>query len=221
LDKHTGKTRWRTARDAAAKKKFSFSTPIVIDVEGRRQIISPASDYIFAYDLSGKQIWKSHYPGGYSVVPRPLYANGLIYVSSGYDRPVVYAVRPTGSGDVTETHVVWKTDKNAPRNSSPLVVGDLFFMAADTGVVSCLDANSGAFLWRERVARETSSSLLYSSGRIYLIDEQGKTYVFAAAPTYKLLAENDLADRSLASFAADDGTLYIRTASALWRIGEE
>jgi outer membrane protein assembly factor BamB len=94
-------------------------------------------------------------------------------------------------------------------------------MAADTGVVSCLDAKSGALLWRERVARETSSSLLYSSGRIYLIDEQGKTYVFAAAPTYKLLAENDLADRTLASFAASDGALYIRTASALWRIGEE
>lgn len=221
LDKHTGKIRWRTPRDASSKKKFSFCTPIVIDVEGRRQIISPASDYIFAYDLSGKQIWKSHYPGGYSVVPRPLYANGIVYVSSGYDRPVVYAVRPTGSGDVTETHVVWKTDKNAPRNSSPLVVGDLFFMAADTGVVSCLDAKSGELHWRERVARETSSSLLHAAGRIYLIDEQGKTYVFAAAPTYKLLAENDLADRTLASFAASDGTLYVRTASALWRIGEE
>ena len=219
LDKRTGKVRWRTPRDSKAKKKFSFCTPLVIDVEGRRQIISPASDYVFAYDLSGKQIWKSHYPGGYSVVPRPVYANGLVYVSSGYDRPVLYAVRPNGSGDVSGTHVAWKTDKNAPRNSSVVVVGGLLFMAADTGVVSCLDANSGELRWRERVARETSSSLLHAEGRIYLIDEQGKTYVFAAASTYKLLAENDLSDRTLASFAAAPGTLFIRTSSAVWRIG--
>ena len=219
LDKRTGKVRWRTPRDSKAKKKFSFCTPLVIDVEGRRQIISPASDYVFAYDLSGKQIWKSHYPGGYSVVPRPVYANGLVYVSSGYDRPVLHAVRPNGSGDVSGTHVAWKTDKNAPRNSSVVVVGGLLFMAADTGVVSCLDANSGELRWRERVARETSSSLFHAEGRIYLIDEQGKTYVFAAASTYKLLAENDLSDRTLASFAAAPGTLFIRTSSAVWRIG--
>jgi len=84
-----------------------------------------------------------------------------------------------------------------------------------------LNARSGELIWRERVARQTSSSLLHASGRIYLIDEQGKTYVFAATKSYKLLAENDLSDRTLASFAADDGTLYVRTASALWRIGEK
>lgn len=220
LDKNTGEIRWKAVRDSVAKRKFSFCTPLVIEVDGRRQIISPASDYVFSYDISGRQLWKYHYPGGYSVVPRPTYAHGLVYVSSGYDRPVLHAVRPTGKGDVTKTHLGWKTDKNAPRNSSVVVVGDLFFMAADTGVVSCLNARTGELLWRERVSGSCSASLLHSEGRVYLIDEAGSTFVFAAGDKYELLSRNPLGDRALASFAASDGALYVRTASALWRIGK-
>ena len=221
LDKKTGEVRWKADRDADASRKFSFCTPLVIEVKETRQIISPTSDFVFSYDLSGKQLWKLNYPGGYSVVPRPVFANGLVYVSSGYDRPIIHAIRPDGSGDVTKTHLAWKTDKNAPRNSSVVVVGDLFFMAADNGVVSCLDARSGDLIWRERVSGSCSASLLHADGRIYLLDEQGKTFVFAAAGEYKLLAKNDLDDRALASIIATEGALFIRTASALWRIGKD
>ena len=220
LDKNTGEVRWKTPRDSAAKRKFSFCTPLVIEVDGRRQIISPASDYAFAYDLSGRQLWKFHYPGGYSVVPRPIYAHGLVYICSGYDRPILHAVRPTGKGDVTRTHLGWKVDKNAPHNASVVVVGDLFFMAADTGVVSCLNARSGELLWRERVSGSCSASLLHAEGRVYLIDESGETFVFAARDKYELLARNPLNERALASIAATDGALFIRTASALRRIEE-
>ena len=221
LDKKTGEISWKTARDSSPSRKFSFCTPLVIDSNGKRQIISPASDYVFSYDLSGRQLWKLNYPGGYSVVPRPVFANGLVYVSSGYDRPIIHAIKPDGSGDVTKTHLAWKTDKNAPRNSSVVVVGRLFFMAADNGVVSCLDAVTGDLHWRERVSGSCSASLLHASGRIYLLDEQGKTFVFAASPEYKLVAENDLKDRALASIVTADGALFIRTASALWRIGKD
>ncbi len=219
LDKKTGDVRWKAARESVAKRKFSFCTPLVITVKGQRQIVSPASDYVFAYDLTGRQLWKLNYPGGYSVVPRPVYAHGLVYVSSGFDRPVIHAIRPDGTGDVTRSHLAWKTDKNGPRNSSVLVVGDLFFMTADNGVVSCLDARTGDLRWRERVAGACSSSLLYAEGRIYLLDEQGKTFVFPAEPEFKLLATNDLQDRALASIAVAGRSLFIRTASALWRIG--
>ena len=94
-------------------------------------------------------------------------------------------------------------------------------MAADNGVVSCLDAVTGDLHWRERVSGSCSASLLHASGRIYLLDEQGKTFVFAASPEYKLVAENDLNDRALASIVTADGALFIRTASALWRIGKD
>lgn len=220
LDKKTGEVRWKALRDADAKRKFSFCTPLVIEVKGKRQVISPASDYVFSYDLAGKPLWKLHYPGGYSVVPRPVYEGGLVYVCSGFNQPILHAIRPTGEGDVSKTHLSWKTNKSAPHSSSVIVTDDLLFMAADSGVVSCLDAKSGELVWKDRVSGSCSASLLHADGRIYLPDESGKTFVFAAAREYKLLAENDLADRCLASFAATEGALFIRTAKYLWRIGK-
>ena len=70
------------------------------------QIISPASDYVFSYSLNGDELWKSHYPGGYSVVPRPVFSGNMVFVSSGYDRPTLYAINTDGKGDVTSTKVV-------------------------------------------------------------------------------------------------------------------
>jgi len=226
LDKKTGEIKWKANRESEAKRKFSFCTPLVISRNGKYQIISPASDYVFSYDLKGNQLWKSHYPGGYSVVPRPICGDEMIYVSSGYDRPTLYAVKVDGKGDVTQTHVVWKTSKAAPHNSSPVLVRDtagreLFFMAADSGVVSCLDAKSGELKWMERVAGSCSASLLHAGGRIYLTDESGKTFVFKAGIPFKLLAENDLEERTLATPIAVPGGLVIRTENAVWKIGNK
>ena len=226
LDKKTGEVRWKANRESEAKRKFSFCTPLVISRNGKYQIISPASDFVFSYDLKGNQLWKSHYPGGYSVVPRPIYEDEMIYVSSGYDRPPLYAVRVDGKGDVTDTHVVWKTSKAAPLNSSPVLVRGadgslLFFMAADRGVVSCLDAKSGELKWMERVAGSCSASLLHAGGRIYLTDESGKTFVFKAGTPFQLLAENDLEERTLATPIAVPGGLVIRTENAIWKIGKK
>lgn len=226
LDKNTGQVRWKAERESEAKRKFSFCTPLVISHKGKEQIISPASDYVFSYDLKGNQLWKSHYPGGYSVVPRPVYGDGMIYVSSGYDRPTLYAVKVDGEGDVTKTHVAWKTSKAVPHNSSPVLVRDkngreLFFMAADSGVVSCLDAKSGQLKWMQRVAGSCSASLLHAGGRIYLTDESGKTFVFKAGTPFRLLAENDLEERTLATPIAVPGGLVIRTEKAVWKIGNK
>ncbi len=226
LDKNTGQVRWKARRESVAKRKFSFCTPLVISHRGKEQIISPASDYVFSYDLKGNQLWKSHYPGGYSVVPRPVFGNEMIYVSSGYDRPTLYAVKVDGEGDVTKTHVVWKTSKGVPHNSSPVLVRDkdgkeLFFMAADSGVVSCLDAKNGKLQWMQRVAGSCSASLLHAAGRIYLADESGKTFVFKAGASFQLLAENDLEERTLATPIAVPGGLVIRTEKAVWKIGNK
>ena len=226
LDKNTGQVRWKAGRESEAKRKFSFCTPLVISHKGKEQIISPASDYVFSYDLKGNQLWKSHYPGGYSVVPRPVFGDEMIYVSSGYDRPTLYAVKVDGEGDVTKTHVAWKTSKAVPHNSSPVLVRDkkgreLFFMAADSGVVSCLDAKNGQLKWMQRVAGSCSASLLHAGGRIYLTDESGKTFVFKAGTPFQLLAENDLEERTLATPIAVPGGLVIRTEKAVWKIGNK
>ena len=166
-------------------------------------------------------MWKSHYPGGYSVVPRPVFRSNMVFVSSGYDRPTLYAIKTDGAGDVTRTKVVWEISKLAPRNSSVVVVEDLLFMAADNGVVSCLDAEGGSTHWIERVGGSCSASLLHSGRLIYLTDESGKTFVFKARKDFEKIAVNDLGERSLASLMAWDDSLVVRTAEAIYRFRDQ
>ena len=212
LDKNTGQVRWKAERESEAKRKFSFCTPLVISHKGKEQIISPASDYVFSYDLKGNQLWKSHYPGGYSVVPRPVFGDEMIYVSSGYDRPTLYAVKVDGEGGVTKTRWRGKQARRFPTIHPPYWFGtrtvENFFSWRRTVEWSVvLDAKNGQLKWMQRVAGSCSASLLHAGGRIYLTDESGKTFVFKAGTPFQLLAENDLEERTLATPIAVPGGL--------------
>ncbi len=220
LDKMTGKLRWKAPRPmSGAPNKFSFATPLVIEVKGRRQLITPGSGLVQALDpKDGSEIWRVTYGNGFSVVPRPVFAHGLLFMSSGYQQPTGLAIRPDGTGDVTETHVVWSTKKRVSLNPSMVVVGDELYMLADSGVLSCLDARTGTVHYEERLVGSSSASLLAGSGNIYAIDEQGKCAVVKAGKTFQLLATNDLAERTLASMAVCDEDLLIRTEKAIYRI---
>ena len=114
-------------RSSDTKKNFSFCTPLIVPRGIGKQIISPASEFVFSYSLEGRELWKSKYPGGYSVVPRPVFHNGNVFVSSGYDRPTLYAIRTDGTGDVTDSKTLWKTSKSVPRNSSIVIVKIICF----------------------------------------------------------------------------------------------
>ena len=107
-----------------------------------------------------------------------------------------------------------------PRNSSPLLVAGYLFMVSDAGVVSCLDALSGELKWMERVASSTSASLLYSNGLIYLTEESGQTFIFKSEPNFKLVAKNDLREKTLSSPMSYGNSLIIRTEKAIYRIGK-
>lgn len=221
LDKNTGKLRWKVDRVSDAKKKFSFCTPLVIDVNGEKQIITPGSNVVSALNpKDGSEIWRVRYDG-YSVVPRPVFGHGLLFLSTGFDHASALAIRPDGKGDVTDTHVAWKLDKGSPLTPSMLLVGNDIYMVSDQGIVSCVDAVSGAVHWQERVSRGTSASPLYADGKIYIQDELGSGYVLKPnSASLELLAQNDLGDKSLASPAVWKNNLLIRTQSALWCIGK-
>ena len=167
---------------------------------------------------TGTEFWRVTYDDGYSVVPRPVFANGLVYVCTGYNSPTLIAIKPDGKGDVTKTHVAFTVKKNAPHNPSPLVVGDALYLISDSGILSCLDARTGEERWNERVGKAYSSSPLYAGGLIYLLDEAGTTTVFKPGTTYDPVATNKLNEKAQASCGVDGGALFLRTEKALYRI---
>jgi outer membrane protein assembly factor BamB len=219
LERDAGKVRWKVPRGIDAFKPFSFSTPLLIEVNGTRQIVSPGSEAVMAYEpATGKEIWRVCYPGGYSVVPRPVYGHGLVYVCTGYESPRLLAIRPDGRGDVTTTHVAWQTRQAVPHTPSLLLDGDELYMISDGGFASCLDARTGRQHWRKRLPGAYSASPLLAGGRIYFQNEAGTGVVVQAGKEYKELARNALGERTLASYAAADGALFIRTDRHLYRI---
>jgi outer membrane protein assembly factor BamB len=222
LDRETGAERWRVARESEADRKFSFCTPLVIEVDGAKQIISPGSGMAGAYDPhSGRELWRVNYDQGFSVVPRPVFADGVLYLCSGFLRANLLAVNPQGAaGDVTESNIAWKFDRGVPTTPSILVAGDEIYFVSDGGVATCLDATSGDVQWTERLGGGFSASPVFAEGRIYFTNEDGTTYVVRAGAECELLATNELGERALASPAVDDGAIYLRTASHLWRIGK-
>ena len=220
LDAGTGAIRWKTPRNSPAKKQFAFSTPLAITVGGVPEIISPGPGFVGAYDVKdGREIWRAGYGEGYSVVPRPVFAHGLLFVSSSFDAAVLSAIRPEGaSGDVTNSNVAWSTRKAAPHTASPVVVGDEIYFVSDAGIATCADAKTGEVHWSERLGGGFSASPVAAEGRVYFQNETGVGYVVKAAKKYELLATNDLAEASLASYAVADGAIFIRTEKQLWKV---
>ena len=220
LNAATGAIRWKTPRNSPAKKQFAFSTPLAITVGGVPEIISPGPGFVGAYDVKdGREIWRVGYGEGYSVVPRPVFAHGLLFVSSSFDAAVFYAIKPEGaSGDVTATHVAWSARKGAPHTASPVVAGDEIYFVSDAGIATCADARTGQVHWSERLGGGFSASPVAAEGRIYFQNEAGVGSVVTAGKKYELLAPNDLAEPSLASYAVADGAIFIRTEKTLWKV---
>lgn len=224
LNKFTGDTVWRTERpenfgtdDGDIKK--AYATPIVIEVNGAQQLISPTSKGTFAYDpRTGEEIWRVRYEG-FSAACRPLFEEGLVIVSSGFSRAELLAIDPTGQGDVTDTHVRWMDNRQMPSKPSPLWIDGRIYTIHDQGVMTCLDGVTGETIWQDRVGGNFSASPVYAGGHIYLISEEGESIVVAPGEAYNVVATNTLEAGSLSSPAVVDNSLLLRTTTHLYRIG--
>ena len=220
LDKKTGKVRWKTYRHQPWDQ--AYSTPLVIRVGDRDEVVSVGAHRAAAYDpRSGKEIWRVDYADGFSNVPRPVYGQGLVYIATGFLQPALLAVRPDGAGDVTKTHIAWTLRRAAPLTPSPLLAGDELYVVNDQGISTCLDARSGEPRWQQRLGGNYSASPVLADGRIYFLSEGGVTTVIAADKTFRKLATNQLDGATLASIAVSNGSLFIRSDSHLYRIGEK
>jgi outer membrane protein assembly factor BamB len=217
LDTRTGNVRWKTER----RRPFdqAYTTPLVISVNGRDQVVSVGAYRAASYDpLTGKEIWTVRYEDGFSNVPRPVFAHGLVYITTGFFEPAVIAVRADGMGDVTGTHIAWSMTRGAPFTPSPIAVGDELYVISDLGVLTCVDAKTGKVHWQQRLGGNHSASPIYADGRIYFLSEEGVATVIAPGTTFKKLAVNELDEAALASMAVSRGSIFIRTLSHLYRI---
>lgn len=218
LDTRTGKVRWKTPRRYPADQ--AYSTPLVIRVGERDQVVSVGAYRAAAYDPeSGKEIWRVSYTDGFSNVPRPVFGHGLVYLATGFQQPSLLAVRADGTGDVTKTHIAWTLQRGAPYTPSPLLVGDELYVINDLGILSCLDAKTGAVHWLQRIGGNHSASPTFADGRIYFLDEDGVATVIAPGKIFRKLATNTLDGAMLASMAVSNRSIFIRTHTHLYRLG--
>jgi len=183
-------------------------------------MISPGPRAVIAYDpLTGEELWKVNNLG-WAVVPRPVCGHGVAFVTTDQNHPQLQAVRLDGRGDVTDSHVVWGIAKGVPSIPSLLLVGDLLYLVNDIGIMSCIDATSGAIVWKERLLGNYRASPIYADGRIYVANVNGVTTVIEPGRRFNLLAVNELGDgtRLEASFAVAGRALFVRTETHLYRI---
>jgi outer membrane protein assembly factor BamB len=225
LDKKTGKDVWRTDRklnygtDNGDAMK-AYSTPQIVDVDGKPQLISPAAAWTAAYDpRTGKEIWKLK-TGGMNASCRPVVNGDRAYIVAPDGGIQLFAMKLTGAeGDITASHLEWKMTKGSLKYSSPVLVDDLLYMASE-GVVSCIDSKTAKPLWQERLGGTYMSSPLYGDGKVYFFSEDGKTFVVAPGRKFNLLATNELPGGFMASAAVAGKALILRTKDAVWRVEE-
>jgi len=235
LDKRTGDVVWKRPRQhlegARAKAKaepadregfplMAYSTPLVIEVDGRHQLVSTAADHVAAYDpATGEEIWWCAYDG-FSVVARPVYRDNRLFVV-GFEQqsvPVLYAIRPNQAGEVTLDDLAWRRERGVSFVPSPLLVGNELYMIEDAGVAICLDAATGQQNWQERIGGNFSASPVAVYNHIYLLSQDGKATVLEAGTQFRQLATNQLGGHFRASPAVVGNALYLRSETHLYCI---
>jgi outer membrane protein assembly factor BamB len=234
LDKHSGKTVWKTERPQEFYKNIepvyrkAYCTPIIIEVNGKDQLISNGSQLCIAYEPeTGKEIWQVFY-GEDSTVSMPLSYGGMVFVNSGWNFPKdgspfyarLLAVDPTGKGDVTKTLVKWEEDKDVPQISTPVIVDSLIYMVHERGDLTCLKARNGEVIWKTKLNGQFNASVLYASGNIYLFSVKAKTYVIKPGLSFQVVAENQLDGMIKATPAIVRDNIILRTDKFLYRIGK-
>ena len=216
IDKATGKDRWKADR---GQGRSSYSTPLIVEGTFGSEVIVNSTERLDAYDLkTGAFLWHAGDTSRFAV-PSPVYHDGVIYASRGYRSGPYMAIRPGGRGDVT-SRVVWSVATGAPYVSSLLHYDGVIYMANDVGVLTAVDAATGARIWQERVDGVFSASPVAGGGHVYFVSESGDTVVVKAGRQPQVIARNAIGERAVASPAISSGRIFVRTDKHVFAIGK-
>ena len=199
----------------------AHSTPLLIETtNGQLQLISCGAHAGFAYDpRTGQEIWRIEVDD-FSVAPRPIYHDGIVYLVTGITHPELWAIRPDATGNLTDTdNVLWRLKSRVPRTASPIFVEGLIYLVSDDGIVNCIDAANGEPVWQKRIGGAFAASPIYAAGKIYLCDRDGLTTIIKPGRKFDEVAKNTLDDGLMASPAVDGNALILRTKTHVYRIG--
>ena len=215
IDSLTGKSVWETPRDVAA----SWSTPVLVNSGSREEIITAAAPWVISYDpTTGKEWWRAKVLSG-AVAPLPIFAGGLFFNST--ENAQLSAIRNGGSGDITESHVVWSMESDLPDVASPVSDGKLLLLPNGTGRVRCFDAQTGKRLWSERFDEGFWSSPTLVKDTVYMTDMGGNTFIFKLGREYQLLGLGVFGEKLITSFAIADSRIYARGEKHLFCLGHK
>jgi len=227
LDKKTGKDVWRYDRPRELYEGIeplylikSYHTPVVVEINGTPQLINNGAMLVTGHEPhTGKELWRVRYRDD-NPVSRVISGHGLIFINSGGNPggSHLLAVRQGGTGDVTDSHVVWTMTEDVPHESSPVLVGDLLYLLSDKGLLNCKEPLTGKTVWSEQLEGKYGASLLYADGRIYISNKDGKTTIIKPGRTFQVLAVNQLDGFLGASPAVAGKSLLLRSKTHLYRI---
>ncbi len=227
LDKLTGETRWTTPRPEMratnGEFKKAYSTPLIIQVDGVEQAVVPGAQWIVSYEpKTGKEIWRVDHGSGFSISSTPIYTGdadkpGLVIFTTGYGQSETVAVDPRGQGDVTLSHIVWRTDRNAPAKPSPTFANGLVYLLDDSGILCCLNASDGESIYRKRVSGNYSASPLLAADYLYVASQEGVVTIIKAGEEFEEVAQSPLDARIMASPIPYGHDLIIRSEDSVMR----
>jgi outer membrane protein assembly factor BamB len=218
LDRATGKTLWKTARP---NKTRSYCTPIIRHIDGRDQLIMSGSISVASFDPNtGKQHWVIDGPTE-QFVASIVYNGELLFMTCGFPERHMLAIRPDGHGNVTDSHIAWRTKVAPSYVPSPVAIGKWFVVVSDTGVATAWEAATGKEVWLERFTGKHWASLVTMDGLIYITSERGITRVVRTGDTFEVLETNELGERVYASPVISNGKLYLRGDSHLFCIASQ
>ena len=213
-----GRIQWKTERE---NKTRSYCTPLIRNLAGRWQMILSGSKCVASYDpRDGRRHWIIDGPTEQfvaSIVYNP--KHDMLFVTGGYPDLHILGVKPNGQGNVTQTHIAWRSKKGVSYVPSPISEGDYFLVLSDAGIASCFRAANGELQWQHRAGGHAHASLVSAEGRVFFTTDDGVTTVVKPGPVYEELARNELGEACYSSPAISDGHVFLRGEKHLFCLG--